>query len=427
MPLDTDIFGKPSGGTQTGIRDTDIFGDAAPQSPSPSMQQAQVPERSFSQYAGDRLRQAPLNMLRGLMNGPQGLVQAGIGEANQTIGDAIDKSAYNAGGYVTDKAAKVLPPDAAAAAGYATNVATQVAPAVLTGQGAQRVLAPTMQSMAQRVMQMATKPTYEMHRTGQAARAIDTMLEEGINPTAGGVEKLRGMIDDLNTEIKTRIANSDATVYRGAVEKTLGDLLDRVKNQVNPNADMSAIRRAWSEFRNHPLLENPNIPVQLAQDMKKGTYQSLGSKPYGELQGASIEAQKQLARGLKEEIAKAVPEVGPLNARESALLNAKEVAERRSLMGGNNQILGLGMLNPFMLPLWLAERSPTLGGWMARGLHSGQQVLPNIGGSLLGGSIMAPQGVAPGTSPMLDLGSLYDYEPPSRGAPRSGMLSGGSR
>ena len=40
-----------------------------------------------------------------------------------------------------------------------------------------------------------------------------------------------------------------------------------------------------------------------AQAMKQGTYRALGDKAYGELKGASIEAQKAQARGLKEELA----------------------------------------------------------------------------------------------------------------------------
>src|SRR6185369_7841136 len=71
----------------------------------------------------------------------------------------------------------------------------------------------------------------------------------------------------------------------------------------------------------------PMIPIQLAQEMKQGTYRALGKKSYGEQKGAETEAQKTLARALKEDIATAEPKVGPLNEQESALLNVIDSLE----------------------------------------------------------------------------------------------------
>ena len=399
---DPDIFG--GGGDEPTYKDPEIFKTPEPEKPEPKFE-AKKQERTFGEYVTDRAKSGAMNLARGyLMGGPLGLAGAGAQEASQTMGAAIEKVAYDAGGKVTDLTGSP-------AAGYVANVATQAVPTVLSGRAAQSVMSPSFEAAGRRLMQMALKPTYEAHRKGKAAKAIDTLLEEGINPTEGGVNALRSKIDDLNDEIKSRISASSGTVYVGDVDKAILDKLDQFKKQVTPNADMKAVRDAWGEFRSHPLISGqPNIPVQTAQELKQGTYQSLGSKPYGEQQGASVEAQKTLARGLKEGIAKAVPEVADLNKRESALLNAAALAERRSMMANNNQIVGLGWMNPLMLPFWLAERSPMLGGLMARGMYSGRNFLPNVGGALAGGSVMAPQGVAPGETPMLDLtalGALY--------------------
>lgn len=432
---DADIFGGSGGETATTFRDADIFKPVEPEKPAPKFE-AKPKERTFGDYVSDRAKSLPTNLARGyLTGGALGLAGAGVQEASQTIGDAIEKVAYNAGGAVTDLTGSPL-------AGYGANVVTQAVPTVLSGRAAQTA-APMLDSAARRIMQMATKPTWEAQRTGKAANAIDTMLKEGVNPTESGVATLRSRIDDLNNEIKSRIASSDGTVYVGDVDNTLLARLDDFKKQVNPNADIKALRDSWDEFRAHPLISgNPNIPVQTAQELKQGTYRSLGSKPYGEVQGASVEAQKTLARGLKEGVAKAVPEVADLNKRESALLNAAEIAERRALMAGNNQLVGLGWMNPLTLPLWLAERSPTLGGLMARTLYQGQNAIPNAAGAYAAGNVMANQGLAPGERPMLDLplimqilqgGPALDpagegalYSPPQRGAPK-GRLGGGSR
>ena len=110
-----------------------------------------------------------------------------------------------------------------------------------------------------------------------------------------------------------------------------------------------------------------NIPVQLAQKLKQGTYKTLKGK-YGEVGSASTEAQKGLARGLKENIAEVVPGIGALNAEESRLFKTLGVAERRSLMDMNKNPLGLAALagNPTGFAAFMADRSAAFKALVAR-------------------------------------------------------------
>jgi hypothetical protein len=78
-----------------------------------------------------------------------------------------------------------------------------------------------------------------------------------------------------------------------------------------------------------------------AQTMKQGTYQVLRGK-YGEQGSASVEAQKALARGLKEEIATQFPEINGLNAAETRLLDLQPVLERAVNRISNHQAVGIG-------------------------------------------------------------------------------------
>jgi Fe-S cluster assembly scaffold protein SufB len=123
--------------------------------------------------------------------------------------------------------------------------------------------------------------------------------------------------------------------------------------------------------------------VQLAQEMKQGTYKRLREK-YGELGSADTEAQKALARGLKEEIAATVPEVGPMNARESSLLNAKEILDKRVLTAGNKNPLGIGGLSPRLgnLAAMMTDRSELVKSLIARGLNPGEMSLSDITAAL---------------------------------------------
>lgn len=311
--------------------------------------------------------------------GLMGLPITGIMKGTETAGKLLDRAAYEGGGRVTDAAAKVgMSPNVAAGAGYAANVGLQALPMLLGGEVAKGV-SPAFQAEGKRMMQSALKPTLETLRTGKAGKAIDTMLEEGVNVTAGGVDKLQNKITGLNQQIAQLIQNSPATVDKAKVASTLQDALTKFEKQVTPMSDLAAIEKAWQEFLNHPLLVGKqDIPVKLAQELKQGTYRSLGDKAYGELKGADIEAQKTLARGLKEEIAKAVPQVQPLNAEESKLLNALNVAERRVLMDANKNPAGLGWLtmNPAKFVGFMADRSPLFKSLIARMLYSGSEQIP---------------------------------------------------
>lgn len=265
-------------------------------------------------------------------------------------------------------------------------------------------------NLARGQMQSALKPgvkSLETNSAGvsKASAAIDTLLDEGVNVTRGGVEALQSKISDLNTKIATAIQDSPAVVNKSVVASRLQGALEKFEKQVTPSSDLAAIQRAHNEFMNHPLLDkitpartvessvldasgkpftkeipasgSEGIPVKTAQKLKQGTYKSLGSKAYGELKGADIEAQKTLARGLKEEIAAAVPEVQPLNAAESKLLNALSLTERRVLMEANRNPIGLGWLttSPVKFGAWMADRSGLFKSIVARMLNTGSEAI----------------------------------------------------
>lgn len=345
-------------------------------------------DNPYTQYASDAGAALAQGFQRG---GPIGAVVGGAGKGMDNLGDWLSKVGYNVGGATTDLAAKYLPAETAGGLGFAANVATQAIPTIFGGQAAKSA-APLLKKGARQLMQSSLKPTTEALRTGKAARAIDTMFKEGVNATPGGVEKLRARISELSDEIDVAIKNSPASVDKNAVASRLKDLIKKFEMQANPWSDVKAIENAWTEFLAHPMISGSKIPVQTAQEMKKGTYKVLGDKAYGEQKGAAAEAQKALARGLKEEISTAVPEVSGLNKYESDLINAMKVLERRVLQDANKNPLGLGALNPFTLPVWLWDRSPFLKSLTARGLYGGAEQIPANAARLGVGAFMSDTG-----------------------------------
>lgn len=269
-------------------------------------------------------------------------------------------------------------------------------------------VAGSAKNLARDTMQSALKPPLKSLEDGTAGKAIDTLLNEGVNVTRGGVGTLQDRVGVLNDKISTAIENSPAVVNKSLVATRLQSALDKFEKQVTPMSDIAAIQRSWNEFMEHPLLDkitpaktvestvldasgkpftkeipasgSENIPVQLAQELKQGTYRALGDKSYGELKGADITSQKALARGLKEEIAAAVPEVRPLNAQESQLLNALSLTERRVLMEANRNPIGMGWLttNPAKFGAWMADRSGLFKSIVARMLNTGSDALSTV-------------------------------------------------
>ena len=218
-----------------------------------------------------------------------------------------------------------------------------------------------LKSKAQTLMQSALKPTLKQSQSGMAKTAIETLLQKELPVTQGTVEQLSGEIGNLNKDIASQIAGSTGTIKKSDVLQRLGDLGGERSLQVAPEGDINAIndiKRQFLEYNKGAY--NPNvIPVQTAQALKQGTYSSLANK-YGKEVGAGEEAQKALARGLKEEIASQMPEVANLNAKESKLLDTLDVTERRMFMTLNKDPFGWSMLatHPLKTAAMLMDRSP---------------------------------------------------------------------
>lgn len=308
------------------------------------------------------------------------------------FGEAVNSIGYKAGGAATDVAAKVLPPSAAAGVGYVANVAAQAVPTLLGGLGGKAV-EPAAQSAARGLMHSALKPSAKAQDTGKAAKAIETMLKDGVNVSEGGIAKLRGHISDLSKEVAAHIAASPNVINKNAAAQELQLALNKFERTATPQGNIKTITDAWTDFINHPLMQGSNaIPVKLAQEIKQGT-QYLARNSYGELKGAEIEAQKMLARGLRKEIERVVPEVAKLNAKESELINAKLLAEAR-IFGEKNKDPG-GMVwlanNPAQALGWLAARSSWLKSVLARGLYKGAPSSGAAAGAAYGANIVGAE------------------------------------
>ena len=223
-----------------------------------------------------------------------------------------------------------------------TLAGTGIQAALMRGPQA-TVRAPAVaQTAAERMYQSALKPGPGSYSTAEVKGMVGTGLESRIPVTAQGAQKLDGLIADLNNKVQAQIqygSKQGITIDPNAVAARADQARTRFATQVNPNADLAAIDASQAEF----LKNNPNpIPAAEAQAMKQGTYQQLKGKAYGELKSASVEAQKSLARGIKEELETQFPEIKGLNAQEARFIDLDGALERAIRRIDNHQLIGLG-------------------------------------------------------------------------------------
>lgn len=231
------------------------------------------------------------------------------------------------------------------------------------------------QSIARRLMRSALKPVVEAQKSGAADTAVQTMLDYGINVTPGGVAKLESMLEAAESEIADTLSKSTARVDLGDVMRgaNFPAVEHTVTAQGNPLADIAKVRAAQSEFLAHPWWSYNkatgavDMPIQLAHETKRGTHRFLSGK-WGELGEAGTQAQKAIAAGLREQVAKAEPNIALLNAEESRLIPTLNVAERRVLAQMNNNPVGLAALahDPVAFIGMMADRSSLFKSLMAR-------------------------------------------------------------
>lgn len=222
------------------------------------------------------------------------------------------------------------------------------------------------------LMQSALKPTQavlkEYGTTPQ--KLVKTLLDEGVNVTERGLEKLQALFQATNDEISQAVRSASGSIDKKSVAARVLPTAHRTAQQVNPTKDLESVGKVVSEFMDHPIVKGPTLTVPEAQSMKVGTYRTVGKK-YGEISSAEVESQKALARGLKEEIASEVPGIAALNAKDSALMGAMDAVGRRVAVAGNRDPVGFAWVaqHPATFLAALFDRNPAIKSMIARGAY----------------------------------------------------------
>ena len=374
-------------------------GEAPPESaataaPTKPTGQPSAASRFFSN-AGAMLN--PVSAVKGIAHAIANPIETGQGilaASGEQLGKA--KEAFGQGDYLgaagrTAAAFPLIGPVAAEAgeqiasgdiAGGLGKGAGLITGAALTGPAARlagKAVKTPAQAAGRRLYQSALKPTKATLNdvrpaAGMSAQEtlLQTGLNEGIPVTARGVKKVETLIDSLDAEVKARVAQIQARgekVDPALVERAIDDVVRDFTNQVNAQPDLSAIAAVRENFRQNPNVAQQVAPAQpanfasgqiqgraaqtqpgpidpvVAQQMKTNTYQGLRGK-YDKERGATIEAEKAGARGLRQGIEEAgaragVGDIAAVNAREGALISLEHALTDAIRRRGNYDVLGL--------------------------------------------------------------------------------------
>lgn len=270
------------------------------------------------------------------------------------------------------------------------------------GLGAGKALSAGAKYLGPRLMQSALKVPGDVGaaaaKKGIIPPVVQTMLDEGINVTSGGLAKLQRLIGETQGKVTAAVGNLTGQIERPVVAmRAASPARKMIAGQTNPAADLKALAGEVDEFL-HPVVGPKSLTPQEAQAMKVGTYKQIGDK-YGTpaaLLPGQIQAQMAFARGLKEEIehlatAQGQGDVKALNAREGRLLEALQDTAKRVALARNANPAGFAFVAhaPASFMAALIDRSPGVKSMLARGLYTSASHMTGVSPQLLRAMVAA--------------------------------------
>ena len=258
--------------------------------------------------------------------------------------------------------------------------------------------------LAPKLMQSAVKPAFgaieDMVKSGEAPAVVKTLLNDGINVTAGGIRKLNALINTGQDAIKQVLSSPSA----GMVDpmSALGPLAEtaaKFAKQGTPQADLATIRAAANDFIDAWVADpasgalKPKLTSELANEVKQGTYRKATDAAYGEMSSAGKEAQKALGRGLKEGIETANPNtpIAAMNAQQGQRIDAAEVVGRRWAMAHNLDPAGLApaATKAAGFLTMLLSRSPAVKSMLANGMYQQAALIAGVTPNVIRSAVAA--------------------------------------
>lgn len=194
------------------------------------------------------------------------------------------------------------------------------------------------------------KPSLSKVNVSKAADIVRTAIDEALPMTEAGASQAQQRIVELRQEVEGILTNTKGEV-------NLSDIAAKVRAFARrkyylpgkPTADYEAAMKVADELDQHPSVQNPFAPqspartnLSGANKVKRGIDEAVGEANFGVDRGATKTTQKVARREVRRAIEAKAPSVGPLNARESKLIDVAKALERGVARDSNrSQIEGV--------------------------------------------------------------------------------------
>lgn len=190
------------------------------------------------------------------------------------------------------------------------------------------------------------KPSLSAKNLTKADQIVRTAIEEALPVTEGGKQQAGRLISELNAQVDRILAASPGEVDLHTAADRLRSWAQRVYNKPGrAPEDFAAAMKVADRIDNHPSWQptppsapNDVVPVASANVVKRNLQEG-ASAAYGVKSGAEKTAEKAGATITRRAIERVAPEVGPLNARESQLIDVARALERATGRDANTQKL----------------------------------------------------------------------------------------
>lgn len=212
------------------------------------------------------------------------------------------------------------------------------------GMGAGKLL----KAGAPRLYQSMLKPAAALR--AEFPTVVNDAIDAGVGIGGRGIEKVGKLIRGSSQQVSDRIALMQRAGAPPVDMKQVVGKLVNTEQKIGQEPMRAAKLGQLSDIRSQVLSENPHpIPLVEAQKMKQGA-QRVASQGYRQINsGADInrvplDANMDIAGGLKEAIEQRVPGVGALNAHTQRLMGVEDALTAAEGRISNNQPIGMNAL-----------------------------------------------------------------------------------
>lgn len=215
-------------------------------------------------------------------------------------------------------------------------------------EGVGQAVGPALVKGGQAVYRGYLKPSLSIRNLPKADQIVKTAIEESLPVTKAGAAQANVVIGELRAEADRILSQTTGDVDIHAVADKLRQWAQRTYSRPGrAPADLEAAMGVADRIDSHPSMavKPPMAPIdkvsapaanQIKRDMQSGA-----SAAYGVKSGAEKSAEKQGARMLREGVESVAPDVAPVNARESKLIDvARELARATGREGNLHKLYG---------------------------------------------------------------------------------------